>query len=151
MRLAKMMRFQTRILFLAVSLTACIFFNGCGVAAQANAHKLAASSKPSDWGPPPPADYKEQIASFFKNHLKDPESARYDFMPPMRDVIQKGFASPNVMRAWLTPVKVNAKNSFGGYTGFETYSFAWKDGKMIAFFKPEITPEGLNLSHWVFL
>lgn len=47
-----------------------------------------------DWGPPPPADYKDKIVSFFHDHLKDPKSAKYDVMEPRRDIIQKGFASP---------------------------------------------------------
>ena len=140
-----------KIVFPLLGLACCWAMNGCGIAAQANAQKLQASSKPSDWGEPPPADYKQRVTAFLRERLKDPESAQYDWKEPLRGVIQKGFASPNVMRAWLTPVNINAKNSFGGYTGFEPFSFAWKDGRMIAYFRQEITPDGLNLSHWTFL
>ncbi len=33
----------------------------------------------------------------------------------------------------IAQVDVNAKNSFGGYTGSEPYLFAWKDGRMYAY------------------
>jgi hypothetical protein len=33
---------------------------------------------------------------------------------------------------WITAVRINSKNSFGGYTGSEPFALAWKNGKIVA-------------------
>lgn len=65
-------------------------------------------------------------------HLKDGESARYQW-----GNIQRGYAKDALVSGgdlhfgYMLPVMVNAKNSFGGYTGFEQWGFLFHDGQMI--------------------
>jgi hypothetical protein len=72
----------------------------------------------------PPSDYEARITGFMQQRLKDPESARYQFGHP-----QKGWCKDGLIYGgkshfgWIIPVRVNAKNSFGGYTGFQSYFF----------------------------
>ena len=59
------------------------------------------------------------------------------FAEPFTSIIPSGFASPKPLLIWVGEVHVNAKNGFGGYTGFQTYQFAWRDGKIVAHFTQE--------------
>lgn len=36
------------------------------------------------------------------------------------------------MVGWLAPVHINAKNSFGGYTGFKPHGFIYINGQLVA-------------------
>jgi len=65
-------------------------------------------------------------------YLKDPTSAQYQF-----GTCGKGWA-PSVPVASLPKqfgyrlsASINAKNSFGGYTGYKPYDFLMKDGVML--------------------
>ncbi|WP_152671559.1 hypothetical protein [Xenorhabdus khoisanae] len=56
--------------------------------------------------------------------LKDPDSEKYKFhnarlayTPSTRNV------------AYVVPVEINAKNSYGGYTGYKTRYYVYIDGK----------------------
>jgi hypothetical protein len=72
----------------------------------------------ADYGPAP-ADYQATIKTFMERVLKDPESARYDF----RKTPVQGFSGNPREYGWVTCVGINAKNSFGGYTGVQQYFF----------------------------
>jgi hypothetical protein len=88
---------------------------------------------------------------FVLARLKDPESARFEFAPQKRDAIPKGFASPTPILVWTSTVRVNAKNSFGGYAGFHTYHFAWQNGRIVAVAVPMVTSSGVIEGSWVYL
>jgi len=67
-----------------------------------------------------PSDYKNVIETYMDQELKDPESARYDYLnQPVRawnnwEGLKFGYA---------VCVNINAKNSFGGYSGASPYYF----------------------------
>jgi hypothetical protein len=68
-----------------------------------------------------PTNYEEKIKAYFDARLKDPYSAHYRFGVP-----HKGYTYLHgTLRAadfgYLVNVYINAKNSFGGYTGEELH------------------------------
>ncbi len=110
-----------------------IMTSGCGMAFNAKRSELLKTAKPSDYGPPPPTNYCEIQQQFILSGLKDPQSAQFQCgNKPVTEIIPDGFASPNPTLLWITSAQVNARNSFGGYTGFKPYILAWKDGKVFA-------------------
>lgn len=116
-----------RKLFTAFVLAAIL--SGCGIAYESN--KRALLKDPNlDYGPPPPADYQDIEKQAILGFLKDPESARFKFYEPRKEIVMQGMGK--AVTAWVTKVDVNAKNSYGGYVGFTPYLYAWKDGKVIA-------------------
>jgi len=64
--------------------------------------------------------------------LKDPESARYRFGTPKKAYVNEGLAYGGGVAwyGWLVDVAVNAKNSFGGYTGAKPYVALFKNGRV---------------------
>lgn len=92
-------------------------------AAAAAAAGLIAASPPSK----APANRKAAI-DLVKAQLKDPESAQFKGIKPMGD---KGGVC-----GW-----VNAKNSYGGYTGFAVF-FVNSEGK-VAIIPPELSEKSL--------
>ncbi|WP_410707004.1 hypothetical protein [Citrobacter braakii] len=80
-----------------------------------------------------PANYQEQIKNHMNSILKDPESARYTFQPTFKGYSQDGSMSDSsggVRYGYVAPVLVNAKNSYGGYTGNQQYVFMFSGGIM---------------------
>lgn len=70
-----------------------------------------------------PDDFKETIESYFKDILKDPESARFtNYSKPKKDWLSDNEISGETYMGWLVCVEVNSKNSFGGYVGKEAYA-----------------------------
>ena len=66
---------------------------------------------------PPVKDYQATIRSHMETTLKDPDSAKYDFYrAPV-----KAYSGRPPLYGWGTCFKVNAKNSYGGYTGMQQY------------------------------
>ena len=81
-----------------------------------------------------PTQYKEQIETYVKAILIDPESAQFtDYSTPNKGWSSK---SPGSFKyfGWLVCVDVNAKNSFGGYVGRNTYYFIFQ-GNNITYYK----------------
>ncbi len=80
-----------------------------------------------------PTDYQQQIKNHMTSILKDPESARYTFEPPFKGYSQDGSLSSTgggVTYGQVVGVQVNAKNSYGGYTGNQLYVFMFANGVM---------------------
>ncbi|WP_071531994.1 hypothetical protein [Kosakonia radicincitans] len=78
-----------------------------------------------------PGNYQDLIKDHFNVVLKDPESARYTFMPPYKGYSQDGALAESgggVRFGYVVPVLVNAKNSYGGYTGNHQYAFIFSNG-----------------------
>jgi hypothetical protein len=71
-----------------------------------------------------PANYKAAALVAVKHRLKDPDSVRTLRLSPVCP-----FDLPNGTTSVI--VEVNAKNSFGGYTGLEAMSVYFKDGKIV--------------------
>jgi hypothetical protein len=76
----------------------------------------------ADFGPKP-GDYEERVKKFMGSVLKDPMSAVYEFRPTLRKGVVMGGLPDNFAKhyGWVVIVSINAKNSFGGYTGAKTY------------------------------
>lgn len=77
-----------------------------------------------------PDDYQAQIKNTMSAMLKDPYSAQYTFLQPFKGYSQDGAWAPSkggVTYGWVAPVMVNAKNSYGGYTGAKRYVFMFSN------------------------
>lgn len=72
---------------------------------------------------PLPNDYKERIQALLEERLKDPDSAKFKFFDP-----KKGYTASTRHFGYVVPVDVNAKNSYGGYTGYKSYYFVYYHG-----------------------
>lgn len=97
----------------------------------------------ANYGSPPDQSKIEQVAkSFFTMHLKDAGSAQYQFAPSY-----KGWVSTNRLEGskffagYILDVLVNAKNSYGGYTGWQKYQFVFNDGNLLRV--SSISPQGV--------
>lgn len=92
-----------------------------------------------DYGPPP-TNFQAPIKAYFDLVLKDPESARYRFGPPVPGYSNAGliYGGGVAHVGYIVDVAVNAKNSFGGYTGNKFYSAVFERGQLVDVF------EGIN-------
>lgn len=78
---------------------------------------------------PLPTDYQTAIKGFNAGRLKDPYSAVYRFGQPHRGFWQDGLAYGGRKHfGVIVPVAINARNSFGGYTGDEMHYYAFNGG-----------------------
>jgi hypothetical protein len=84
---------------------------------------IAPRPSASQFGPIP-RHYEPQIIQYFADQLKDPESAKYKFGDPYRAFSNAHtvFGGPVSWVGYALAVEVNAKNGFGGYTGFTEYT-----------------------------
>jgi hypothetical protein len=82
----------------------------------------------------PLGDYKSAIQSYLHDNLRDSMSAVLEYAQPVRDVhLDKPVAGvSHFIACWRVDVNVNAKNAFGGYVGFQRYSFWFDRDRMIA-------------------
>lgn len=89
----------------------------------------------ADFGACPTA-YEDTIRAHFEQVLKDPESARYEIGRPVKGYYGKtltNLAGPRDIRyGWLVRTGVNAKNSFGGYTGTQEYHCWFRGEELVA-------------------
>lgn len=78
---------------------------------------------------PYPANYMDLIKSWAELKLKDPYSAKY----VRTSVPRKEWAVANnqPIYGWSVCSLINSKNSYGGYTGVETFWFFIQDGKIV--------------------
>lgn len=62
---------------------------------------------------------EKAVRSYFEKTLKDPESARYTYMPMQNGYVDLGGPLTSGKRevGWFVCGTVNAKNSYGGYVG----------------------------------
>lgn len=78
-----------------------------------------------DFGSPPPDSvWQASVKNYFDSVLKDPDSAQYRMGCPVQGYIKNAvFAGRPGMEfvGHLARVEVNARNSFGGYTGYKNY------------------------------
>jgi hypothetical protein len=63
--------------------------------------------------------------------LKDPESARIEFQPA-RPTWGRAVGHPDTIYGWEIIAMVNAKNSYGGYTGSKPWSFMLRDERLLS-------------------
>lgn len=105
----------------------------CGVAYMAQRDEILKKNSEADFSPAPPADREKQERDLILSVLKDPDSARLAFLGVEKDAIQRQVLSPDAVPVWVSKVSVNARNSFGGYTGAQAWRIAWHKGKLFAY------------------
>ena len=92
-----------------------IVMNGC---AETEKVIPTPSFSVSDYGPIPSVqNYKGKIKAQIQAILKDPYSAKFEFGKPRRAYYRLKYLNEKAIPGWIIPCIVNAKNSFGGYTG----------------------------------
>ena len=80
-----------------------------------------------DFGPPP-ADPIEAAKLLMPEVLKDPASATYQFSNTFKGRCKRGRLGGAQWIGWAANVSINAKNSFGGYTGYQPYTILFSGG-----------------------
>lgn len=86
-----------------------------------------------DYGPPPT---KEQIIAAaepaVRNLLRDPESAQFRWggYPVLRSYYRK--ILQGAVFGYVTCGEVNARNGFGGYTGYDPFVVVWDKGRIVS-------------------
>lgn len=82
----------------------------------------------ADFGSPP-TNYEQAIKGLMEQTLKDPDSAKYKFEAPVKGFAQDGFLRGGKKHfGYIVMTQINAKNSYGGYTGAESYAFFFSEG-----------------------
>lgn len=96
---------------------------------------------PGDFGAEP-ADYASAVHTYFQQALKDPESAQFRQIgePHQGDLehwmgLVNGGMKTNY--GWIVDVTVNAKNSYGAYVGYRTYSFLFRGESIVDVIEPQ--------------
>jgi hypothetical protein len=79
--------------------------------------------------------YESKVKDWFEGCLKDPESAKYKFDKPKKGWYGKtlsNLAGPRkIDYGWIVLVQVNAKNSYGGYTGYKPYHCLFRGEELL--------------------
>ena len=94
---------------------------------------LLAQAKEADCGPLPP-NWQTLVKAFISEKLKDPDSAKFSFnaeASPTKGYDRWKGPDGGLTFFWVALCHVNAKNSYGGYTGNKLWWIAIKDGKVL--------------------
>lgn len=113
-----------------IFLAACLLLVGC---ASVSDEQVKAEAAKVGYGTPPQEGWENVIKEYLGQRLKDPMSAVYQFGQPVPGMVSKAPIRGGGLDAagYLVTVAVNAKNSYGGYTGFMNYHFLLRDGQII--------------------
>lgn len=84
----------------------------------------------ADYGPFPEL-YEETIKSFMSNRLKDPMSAQFNFRGLPKTMWAGGGLGGPRKYGWGVCALINARNSFGGYVGFQNHFFLINNGSVV--------------------
>lgn len=127
------------IIFLTVSACSTSPTRPSGPESSLNSPPDAQALGTADYGAKPDSTHQAQMESIMAPILKDPDSAKYWFAEPQTgwlpryhfDTRDQG--QPHLrgqVFGWIVNFTVNAKNSYGGYTGDEAYFGFFQDGKL---------------------
>jgi hypothetical protein len=92
------------------------------------AHPSLEERERADYGPYP-IKYQETILSVLQLVLKDPDSAKVEFLRGPSPLWLRVFTQGQY--GYGVCASVNAKNSFGGYTGRQLYVFLLRDNQVV--------------------
>lgn len=83
-----------------------------------------------------PSNYESTIEHYMRQFLKDPDSVKYEYVIyPRKSWYVGGLLGPSgTSYGYAVCAKINAKNSFGGYTGSKIHYFLIKNDRIIAHF-----------------
>jgi hypothetical protein len=83
----------------------------------------------ADYGSTSPMNYKEIITAYLNDNLKDPESAKIKWV---RGPYRGYFAFMGKFNyGYIACAEVNAKNSYGGYSGATLDAFLIRNGRVV--------------------
>lgn len=125
-------------------LVAASFLVGCATQAQKadeafDAYKATLPEPDADYGSYPD-HYQELIKAYMAKTLKDPDSAKYtDFSTPRKE---HAIANKRAIYGYSSCVLVNAKNSYGGYTGNQQIWFFYQNGQIV---RTQNVTTGINI------
>ncbi len=117
---------------------------GCATQAQKtdqafDAYKATLPEPNADYGSYPD-NYKQLIQAYMSKNLKDPESARYsEFTTPRKE---HAIENRKAIYGYSSCVMVNAKNSYGGYTGNQLFWFFYRNGEIV---RTQNVTTGINI------
>lgn len=77
---------------------------------------------------PLPDNYQELIKQYYTGRLMDPFSAVFSFEKPYSGKAWLGLANGGEQSGWIIITWINAKNSYGAYTGFYEHTVVIKNG-----------------------
>jgi len=86
----------------------------------------------ADYGPKP-NNHEQAIKNELSIILKDPDSAKIKYItkPKKNWYLNPKNFNTKFDYAWLSCANINAKNSFGAYTGYKTHAFFIKNNIVI--------------------
>jgi hypothetical protein len=81
--------------------------------------------------------------------LKDPVSAQYRFSEPRKGLLKPW--SGGKFYGYLVLTAINAKNSYGGYTGFKNAMFVIRNGQVVQYSidGPDNAPVTVLMKYWL--
>lgn len=92
---------------------------------------------------PDQAQSETSAKAFFETYLKDSESARYKFTPLSKGwMFSNRFEGSIFYAGYILEAQVNAKNSYGGYTGWSTYRLLFNGRALVRVVS--ISPQGVE-------
>lgn len=120
-----------RFYFLTLNTVVLLIFCGC-----AGTPPTIDEFTKADYGEKPDkSTYELKVKTYFEGCLKDPESAKYKFEKPIKGWYGKtlsNLAGPRkIDYGWIVLVRVNAKNSYGGYTGYKSYNCLFRGKELL--------------------
>jgi hypothetical protein len=84
---------------------------------------------PSDAGARP-SDHETTIRAHLRRYLKDPDSMKdFQATAPILTSCAVGIYGP--FHGWRSDVSYNAKNSYGGYVGVQTYYYWFHGDRLV--------------------
>lgn len=96
-----------------------------------NAPESATHARAAEPAAPTPADYRKATAGALRATLKDPGSVRSpQISPPGPTLLGAARGGPTA----TVCVRMNAKNSFGGYTGIQDTAVVFQHGAVVDIF-----------------
>jgi hypothetical protein len=134
----------------AVTLIAIVAISGCATEAQRkdeeiNLWKQTLPAPNADYGSYP-TNYENIIKANLASSLKDPDSARYGaFSKPRKEHIITNAPLKEANYGYSVCVPVNAKNSYGGYTGNHLFWFFIRNGNVIRSQDVDSSPLGRTI------
>ena len=108
-----------------------VLLSGCASGPAITPQQIAAA----EVGPLPSEREHRAILGAMELILNDPRSAEYKWGEAHKDALSTG---NRITYGWEVPVLVNAKNSMGGYTGFQRWAFFLVDGRVVSYQDPRM-------------
>lgn len=108
--------------------TGALLLAGCGLVPLPS----KADMESAELGDPPSEeDVRRGVDTVLDGVLKDPDSKKVRYGDPQKGSYRR-YLTPTNLFAWYVPCEVNAKNGFGGYTGYKEWVFFFLQGNVVA-------------------